>query len=163
MMVWGVIGAASAYQSFGIQGSGKLLETFPAFDQGQSDSGCVRQCHSCGLFTEPWGCPCVDPECPVFPFKSTGKKTQNCYSGGTYSRCPECAGRQAVAKRSGSTDRVISAPSGLLLKIPSLWTPLVDLFATSENHKLPVYVGPIPDGQALAVDSMSLNWTGMYA
>lgn len=54
-------------------------------------------------------------------------------------------------------------PQVFLLMVQRMWTPLVDLFATSENHKLPIYVSPIPDEKALAVDAMSIDWTGMNA
>ena len=42
-------------------------------------------------------------------------------------------------------------------------TPLIDLFATAENFKFPVYVSPCPDSRAWAVDALSLNWDGMFA
>ena len=35
--------------------------------------------------------------------------------------------------------------------------PNVDLFATRFNHKLSLYVSPIPDNHVLAVDSLSMN------
>jgi len=36
--------------------------------------------------------------------------------------------------------------------------PQVDLMATSLNHRLPLYVSPFLDHQAVAVDAMSINW-----
>ena len=36
--------------------------------------------------------------------------------------------------------------------------PNVDLFATRFNHKLPLYISPVPDNHALAIDALSLNW-----
>lgn len=44
-----------------------------------------------------------------------------------------------------------------------LGTPNIDLFATKSNHKLQVYCSPIPDPLAYACDSLSINWTGMFA
>ena len=41
--------------------------------------------------------------------------------------------------------------------------PNVDLFATRLNKRLPLYVSPIPDANALAIDAMSVNWDGMHA
>jgi uncharacterized membrane protein (UPF0136 family) len=41
--------------------------------------------------------------------------------------------------------------------------PMVDLFATRFNHRLPLYVSPVPDAQALHVDALSLPWTGLVA
>ena len=45
-----------------------------------------------------------------------------------------------------------------------LWdTPLVDLFATRWNNKLPQYVSPIPDPQAWQVDALSMDWSNLVA
>ncbi|MEW8547329.1 MAG: reverse transcriptase domain-containing protein [Candidatus Thiodiazotropha sp.] len=41
--------------------------------------------------------------------------------------------------------------------------PNIDLFATRLNKKLPVYVSPIPDDRALAIDALSMNWDGIHA
>ena len=41
--------------------------------------------------------------------------------------------------------------------------PNVDLFATWFNHKLPLYVSPVPDNYALAVDALSMNWNSLHA
>ena len=43
-----------------------------------------------------------------------------------------------------------------------LWqVPNVDLFATSQNHQLPVYFSPLPDAQAAGVDALAQNWSGI--
>ena len=41
--------------------------------------------------------------------------------------------------------------------------PNVDLFATRFNHKLPLYVSPVPDNHALAVNALSVNWNLLHA
>ena len=43
------------------------------------------------------------------------------------------------------------------------FTPHVDLFATHLNHKLPLYVSPIPDPKAWDIDALNINWTGLTA
>ena len=43
------------------------------------------------------------------------------------------------------------------------FTPHVDLFATHLNHKLPLYVSPIPDPKAWDIDALNLNWTDLTA
>ena len=43
------------------------------------------------------------------------------------------------------------------------FTPHVDLFATHLNHKLPLYVTPVPDPNALDIDALNINWTGLTA
>jgi len=45
-----------------------------------------------------------------------------------------------------------------------LWDrPLVDLFATRYNNKLPTFVSPIPDERALDTDAMNISWVGLWA
>ena len=43
------------------------------------------------------------------------------------------------------------------------FTPHVDLFATHLNHKLPLYVSPVPDPKAWDIDALNINWTGLTA
>ena len=40
--------------------------------------------------------------------------------------------------------------------------PNVDLFVTRFNHKLPLYVSPVPDNHALAIDALSMNWNLLH-
>ena len=39
----------------------------------------------------------------------------------------------------------------------------VDLFATHLNHKLPLYVSPVPDPKAWDIDALNINWTSLTA
>lgn len=39
----------------------------------------------------------------------------------------------------------------------------IDLFATRENRKLPVFCSPFPDQLAWATDALSVTWKGMFA
>ena len=41
--------------------------------------------------------------------------------------------------------------------------PNLDLFATRFNHKLPLYVSPVLDNQAFAIDAFSMNWNCLHA
>ena len=41
------------------------------------------------------------------------------------------------------------------------FTPHVDLFATHLNHKLPLYVSPVPDPKAWDIDALNINWTSL--
>ncbi|MES9880172.1 MAG: reverse transcriptase domain-containing protein [Sedimenticola sp.] len=41
--------------------------------------------------------------------------------------------------------------------------PMVDLFATRLNAKLPLFVSPVPDASAWAVDAMSFGWGNLDA
>ena len=39
--------------------------------------------------------------------------------------------------------------------------PVVDMFATKMNHKLPLYVSPVPDPNAMAVDALNISWEAL--
>ena len=41
--------------------------------------------------------------------------------------------------------------------------PMLDLFATRFSHRLPLYVSPVPDPEAWAVDALSVPWSGLIA
>ena len=41
--------------------------------------------------------------------------------------------------------------------------PNVDQFATRFNHKLPLYVSPVQDNKALAIDALSMDWNHLHA
>ena len=41
--------------------------------------------------------------------------------------------------------------------------PSIDLFATHLNHRLPLYVSPIPDQKALSIDAISMDWNRIHA
>ena len=43
------------------------------------------------------------------------------------------------------------------------FTPHVDLFATHLNHKLPLYVSPVPNPKASDIDALNINWTNLTA
>ena len=41
--------------------------------------------------------------------------------------------------------------------------PSIDLFATRLNHRLPLYVSPIPDQKALSIDALTMDWNCIHA
>ena len=43
------------------------------------------------------------------------------------------------------------------------FTPHVDLFVTHLNHKLQLYLSPVPDPKAWDIDALNINWTGLTA
>ena len=47
-------------------------------------------------------------------------------------------------------------------QICKVWhTPMVDLFATHLNYKLPIYVSPVPDKKAWKIDALNICWEGL--
>ena len=51
--------------------------------------------------------------------------------------------------------------------LESVWCkfhkPMLDLFATRFSKRLPTYVSPVADPEALGVDALSLSWSGLEA
>ena len=43
------------------------------------------------------------------------------------------------------------------------FTPHVDLFATPLNHKVPLYISPVPDQHAWDIDALNIVWSGLTA
>ena len=41
--------------------------------------------------------------------------------------------------------------------------PTLDLFAKRWNHKLPLFVSPVPDPSAMAVNALSMSWKAVWA
>ena len=39
--------------------------------------------------------------------------------------------------------------------------PHIDLFATRLNHKVPLYISPVPDQNAWDIDALNINWLGL--
>ena len=64
-----------------------------------------------------------------------------------------------VQVQPSTVDRMALHPQ-VFEQICQKWlTPHVDLFATHLNHKLPLYVSPIPYPKAWVIDALNINWT----
>ena len=80
----------------------------------------------------------------------------------THSRVSECADLLSRSNQVQSTEW--SLHPQVFKQISQKWfTPHVDLFATHLNHKLPLYVSPIPDPKAWDIDALNINWMGLTA
>ena len=88
---------------------------------------------------------------------------QNNPQGQAHSRVPECDGWPSVqVKQVQSTERSLHLQ--VFKEICQKWlTPHVDLFATRLNHKVSLYVSPIPDQHAWDIDDLNINWSGLTA
>ena len=53
-------------------------------------------------------------------------------------------------------------PSGFRVLTREWGIPLLDLFATRWNHKRPLFVSPVPDPSAMAVDALSMSWKPLW-
>ena len=79
------------------------------------------------------------------------------------SRVPECDGRPTVQVQPSAVTKWSLHPQVFKQICQKWFTPHVDLFATHLNHKLPLYVSPIPDPRAWDIDALNINWTNLTA
>ena len=92
-----------------------------------------------------------------------------CATRGIQLRARHIAGRlNVIADKLSRHNQIIGSEWSLhkevFQAICQCWNqPLVDLFATKLNHKLPVYVSPLPDPQAWEVDALNIPWEGLVA
>ena len=76
----------------------------------------------------------------------------------THSTPAECGSRQAIPARADHSNRVVSPSRGLPLNLQQVAPAQIDLFAMGFNKKLPLFVSPVPDPLATAVDTLSMPW-----
>ena len=76
----------------------------------------------------------------------------------THSRPAECGSGQAIQARPDHPNRVVSPSRGLPLNLQQVAPAQIDLFARRFNNKLPLFVSPVPDPLATAVDTLSMPW-----
>ena len=85
----------------------------------------------------------------------------------THSRVSECDGRPTVQVEPSSVNRMVTASAGVQADLSQQtlkwFTPHVDLFATRLNHKVPLYVSPVPDQNAWDIDALNINLSGLTA
>ena len=81
----------------------------------------------------------------------------------THSRPAECGSGQAIQARPDHPNRVVSPSSGLPLNLEQVAPAQIDLFAMRFNNKLPLFVSPVPDPLATAVDTLSMPWWDLKA
>ena len=76
--------------------------------------------------------------------------------GQAHSRVPECDGRPAVQVQPSAVNRMVSASARCSNRSASG-------SAIHLNHKLPLYVSPVPDPKAWDIDALNINWTNLSA
>ena len=81
----------------------------------------------------------------------------------THSRPVECGSRQAIPARPDHRTEWSLLPE-VFQTICNRWNRTqIDLFATRFNNKLPLFVSPVPDPLATAVNALSLPWEDLDA
>ena len=72
----------------------------------------------------------------------------------THSRVSECDGRPPIQVQPSAVDRVVTASSGVQTDLPQV---VHSSCRPHLNHKLPLYVSPIPDPKAWDIDALNIN------
>ena len=88
--------------------------------------------------------------------------TRHSYQSSSHSRQIQHSCRPPLKTRQ---DRMGSGSNSCEFSIPDAQLPkaFVDLFATRFNHRLPLYVSPVQDYKALAIDALSMDWNHLHA
>ena len=96
--------------------------------------------------------------CPIMENLGLVHQDTSDAQNSTHSRPAECGSRQAIQARPDHSNRVVSPSRSFPGYLQQVAPAQVDLFATRFNNKLPLFVSPVPDPLATAVDALSLPW-----
>ena len=129
-----------------------------------SDSpGCVRQLH-CSVLHQQAGRNTVNTAVQTDQEATPHVSGQpNSTPGTTHPREIERPCRHSVTPFPDVRYRMVSTSSVFRALTREWGIPLLDLFATTWNHKLPLFVSPVPDPSAMAVDALSMSWKVLWA
>ena len=89
--------------------------------------------------------------------------TRHHYQSSSHSRQIQHSCRPPIKIRQTYQDRMGSDQTVANSVFQMLNFPNVDLFAIQFNHKLPLYVSPVQDNKALAIDALSMDWNHLHA
>ena len=68
----------------------------------------------------------------------------------------------SLSRRDKVIQTELSLHQQVFNQICRVWhTPMVDLFATHLNHKLPIYVSPVPNKKTGKIDALNICWEGL--
>ena len=126
-----------------------------------NSASCDRQLNSGSLHQQTrWNSLSRDVCSPVEDYDLVPSLPHNIESQ-AHPRVPECDGRPAVQVQPSAVNRMVSASAGVQTDLPEVVH--TSLFATHLNHKLPLYVSPVPDPKAWDIDALNINWTSLTA
>ena len=79
----------------------------------------------------------------------------------THSTVFECDGQPSVQVEPCAVNIMVTVSTGVQTDLSKVVH--VGLFTTRLNHKLPLYVSPVPDQNAWDIDALNINWSGRTA
>ena len=124
-----------------------------------NSASCYRQLHSSSLHKQTRRNPLDGDVCSPVENHDLVPSLQNHLKGQTHSRMSECDGRPTVQVESSPVNRMVTVSADVQTDLSQVFTPHVDLFVTRLNHKLPLYVSPVPDPNAWDIDALNINWS----
>ena len=140
-------------QSFGTEETHKIHSLLLCYDLDQQyNSGLLHQETRRNTFSQPMHRGMENP--PLVP----GMQYR-----GQFSRQIQHIGRQSFEIGQASQTEWALDQSVAKSIFQMLNYPYVDMFVTLFNHKLPLYVSPVPDNNALAMDALSMDWNCLHA
>ena len=81
----------------------------------------------------------------------------------THSRVSECDGQPFVQVEPSAVNRMVTASTGVQTDLPKVGHTSCRPICTHLNHKLPLYISPVPDPKAWDINALNINWMGLTA
>ena len=129
-----------------------------------NSAGCYRQLNCSSLHKQTRRNPLSGDVCSPVENHDLVPSLQNNIKSQTHSRVSECDGRPTVQVKPKVQSTEWSLHPQVFKQIcQKSFTPHIDPFATRLNHKLPLYVYPVPDQNAWDIDVLNINWSGLTA
>ena len=144
------------------QGSVPSLKRVSRSMRGQDGSCSNRQYHSSSLHQQRGRYEVRPTLCPTMENLDLVYQQASYSEGMTHSWSVECGGRQIVQAGTDHSNGMVPSPTSLSKDMRKV-APQIDLFATRFNNKLPLFVSPVPDPRATAIDALSLPWGDLDA
>ena len=85
----------------------------------------------------------------------------NFAEGTVHPGLPKCNSRQPFSQGQNHTSRMVSSSQDFEMIYQIWYRPMVDMFATKMNNKLPLYLSPVPEPNAMAVDALNISWVAL--
>ena len=144
------------HQPQGAVGDGEWSLPAPGVSERTCGSGVFRQHHSGGLSSSSGGNALSHSQLSGSADPSLGGERGDLHLSTVCSSEEQCSSRCSISSQPGGGDRVDSSPGGLRLR--KRWPVVIDLFASSLNHRCGVYFAPVSDPMAVGTDAMLQSW-----
>ena len=137
----------------GVSGLKKLSKQYPRQEGSYSN----RQRHCSQLSEQTRGNTLVGHVSPGLAHHGLLQSSKHTHKSQTHSGLPQCHSRQSLQEGQNNSDRVVTSSSNIHLNLPSL----AQTNGRHVCHKLPIYVSPLPDANAMNIDALNISWEGL--